>query len=656
MARSVVHARSISLRRASARVAALLPAALVLSGVGCPAAFADSAGSVSAGPVSAVVAADTPVLVGQPTLVAVTPETGQAIVSWLLPQQFPAGWTTFSTGGWSVYQIINGQRKLVATTTSLLNREALVTGLTAGQSASFVVEGPWGMPASQVASGTPATRELMWVDTGAAGGLMRDALEPQAAFPHLAEGGGPLWSPMGVAVSPDKSRYALVAPEGLGETGLTTLGLSQIAIGSPDASAQVPTYAAIAQTAGPVTAQDPTGGLVSDLTPTFSPDSHTLVFSRGATGDDPNRALESLNLSTGALTPVPGGAQATDPAFTPDGHALIAVDLSTAQPRLIRIDLATGARTVLPGTEGADSPAVSPDGRTVVFRLAGGLATAPVTGGTATMLPGTTGTPGSLGVTDTTAGAPSWSTDGTQIFFPTVNLIKSVAVAGGTPVTVMTGNSWERVATPVELSTAIPAIRTGLSASWSATGLGYGAPLTVHGQLSGVTGQLGGRRVTVQFQAAGSSAWNTVATAVTSDGGTVSASVKPFGRGDWRLGYAGNAGSDTAAGWLPATSANTFVQVSGAVRAHLSAPRVARGATVTVTGAFSPAEGGTAVYLQRWNGRTWTTVARTRQSSTGAVSVRLRETVRGTVKYRLYKAATNRIATTVTGTLTVTVN
>ena len=656
MARSVAHARSISLRRASVRVAALLPAALVLTGVGCPAAFA-----TPAGPVSAVVAADTPVLVGQPTLVAVTPETGQAIVSWLLPQQFPSGWTTFSAGGWSVYQIINGQRKLVATTTSLLNREALVTGLTAGQSASFVVEGPWGEPASPVASGTAATRELMWVSTGGANGLMRDALEPQAAFPHLAEGGGPLFSPIGVAVSPDNSRYALVGAEGLGGTGLggtglSTLGLSQIVIGSPDASAQVPTYAALSQTEGPVTAQDPTGGLVSDRTPTFSPDGHTLVFSRGTTGDDPNRALESLNLSTGTLTPVPGGGQATDPAFTPDGRALIAVDLSTAQPRLIRIDLATGARTVLPGTEGADSPAVSPDGRTVVFRLAGGLATVPIAGGTATVLPGTTGIPGGLGVTDTTAGAPSWSTDGTQIFFPTVNQIKSRAVAGGTPVTVVTGNSWEPLATPVELSTAIPAVRTGLSASWSATGLGYGASLTVHGQLSGVAGQLGGRQVAAQFQAAGSSTWKTVATAVTSTGGAVSTSVKPSGRGDWRLAYAGTAGSDTAAGWLPTTSSNTFVQVRGAVTAHLSASRVARGATVTVTGAFSPAEGGTAVYLQKWNGRTWTTVTSTRQSSAGTVSVRPRETVHGTVRYRLYKAATNRIAATATQTLTVTVN
>ena len=650
MDRSVVHARSTSLRRASVRVAALLPAALVLTGVGCPAAFA-----APAGPVPAVVAADAPVLVGQPTQVAVHPESGQALISWMLPQQFPAGWTTFSTGGWSVYQIVDGQRKLVATTDSLLDREAVVTGLTAGQTASFVVEGPWGEPASQVASGTAATRELMWVATGGAGGLMRDALEPEAAFPHLTEGGGQSF-PLGVAVSPDHGRYALVTSEGLSEAGLTTLGLSQILIGSPDAGAQVPSYAALAQTPGPITGQAPTGGLVSDRTPAFSPDGRTLVFSRGATGDDPNRALESLNLATGTLTPVPGGAQATDPAFTPDGHALIAVDLSSAQPRLVRIDLTTGARTVLPGTDGAASPAVSPDGRTVVFRLAGGLATAPVAGGTAPVLPGTTGIPGGLGITDTTAGAPSWSTDGTQILFPTVNLIKSVALAGGTPVTLVAGTSSAPLATPVELATAIPAVRTGLSASWSATGLGYGAPLTVHGRLSGVAGQLGGRKVAVQFQVAGSSTWSTVTTAVTNADGAVSASVRPSGRGGWRLVYAGAPGTDIAAGWLPSASANTFVQVWGAVTGRLSASRVARGATVTVTGAFSPAEGGTVVYLQRWNGRAWTTVGSTRESGTGAVSARVRETVHGTVKYRLYKAATNRIAATVTGTLTVTVN
>jgi hypothetical protein len=348
---------------------------------------------------------------------------------------------------------------------------------------------------------------------------------------------------------------------------------------------------------------------------------------------------------------------ATDPAFTPDGHAIVLIDLSMTKPMLAVICPQSGTGTVYAGTAGASSPSVSPDGRTIAFRLGGGIATLPLAGGAIQMLPGTTGTVDTANGVDTTAGAPSWSADGTRVYYPVQNLIKAAPLTGADPVTVITGNPSERLATPVELATAIPPIRTTLTGTWTTANLAYGQTLTVHGHLTGNAGELSGRSVHVQFQAAGRTTWSTVTTPLTDSTGAFTATVKPTGTGTWRLVYDGAPGNGTTtATWSASTSAATRIQVHVALAARTSATRVTHGATVTLTGTATPTEAGTVVWVQRWNGHTWTTIATLKENAAGQVSLHLHETTRGTFTYRLYKASTARIAGGASNQVTVTVH
>ncbi|SEL09017.1 hypothetical protein [Streptacidiphilus jiangxiensis] len=91
-----------------------------------------------------------------------------------------------------------------------------------------------------------------------------------------------------------------------------------------------------------------------------------------------------------------------------------------------------------------------------------------------------------------------------------------------------------------------------LSAKPSAATVRKGAALTVKGQLNradwnkGVWAGNGGQWVQVQFRKAGTSTWVTVAVAKTAANGSVSASVRDYASGSWRLAYNGNAVSSAA--------------------------------------------------------------------------------------------------------------
>jgi Tol biopolymer transport system component len=117
-------------------------------------------------------------------------------------------------------------------------------------------------------------------------------------------------------------------------------------------------------------------GLDDALDPAFAPDGRAIVFSgnRGGLFD-----LYRLWLDSGRLDRLTHDPFADlEPTFTPDGHAIVFVterfstDLATLEPgplRLARLDLATDAVTPIPAfLKGQHlSPQVSADGRTLTF-------------------------------------------------------------------------------------------------------------------------------------------------------------------------------------------------------------------------------------------------------------------------------------------------
>lgn len=571
-------------------------------------------------------------LTGQPVHVYAYGQSRSAVVTWSAPDQYPSGWTYNSSGSWRVYRVQGSTRTLVATTDGLRTFRAVVTGLTPGDEATFEVSGPWGAPMSLPVAATVPTRELVWAGDDVRGALDRTSITPSGMTHKF---GAPAPYLRDLAVSATGNRYAGV----FGEGGFTVGGedYSSIALGDLTTGGSLPTPAALLQS----------DAWISDRAPVFSPDGKRLVFSRGATGDDPARTLKSLDLATGTLTAVDGGAKADDPAFTPDGKALIATDLSVTPSRLVRIDLVNGARRVLAGSGGASRPSVSPDGGTIAFAAQGGLWKVPVAGGTAAAV---TGTAGAL-ATD-----PAWSYDGSRLYFASGAAIKAVPAAGGAAVTVAeTGSTESDAVAPTEIYSPLPSVATTLTMSVSKSTVAYGTAVTVSGTLGRGGSVVAGQTVALQFQAAGTTTWKSVASRTTGTSGTVSASVKPTGRGHFRLAYAGRTGTDTAAPLRSAVSASRFVQVNAVVTAKASTTSIRLGSTVKVTGKAVPAETGTRVSLQRWNGTAWVTVGSARQNSTGAVSLSVKPTARGSYSYRLFKNATTRIGAAASPTLRIRV-
>lgn len=121
-----------------------------------------------------------------------------------------------------------------------------------------------------------------------------------------------------------------------------------------------------------------------DNDPDFSPDGHTLAFTRRATeGAPPEVYLLDLTALAGdpSMEPVavPGGTNAAMPSWTPTGDAVVVeehtvgVDGNGNQVDTGSTGLAvlsrTGQRTVIPGTAGGENPSVSRTGRVAFGRF-----------------------------------------------------------------------------------------------------------------------------------------------------------------------------------------------------------------------------------------------------------------------------------------------
>jgi Tol biopolymer transport system component len=130
---------------------------------------------------------------------------------------------------------------------------------------------------------------------------------------------------------------------------------------------------------GRITREIPLPGLDDALSPVWSPDAQTIVFSGSRGGFVDLYRLDMSGRGEPAPQPLMSDAFADlEPAFTPDGRSLVFVTdrfssdlagLVSGPLRLARLDLASGAVRAIAGfLKGKHlSPHVSPDGRMVTF-------------------------------------------------------------------------------------------------------------------------------------------------------------------------------------------------------------------------------------------------------------------------------------------------
>ena len=117
-----------------------------------------------------------------------------------------------------------------------------------------------------------------------------------------------------------------------------------------------------------------------DTDPDFSPDGHTLAFTRRSAGNGPP-VVYLLDLTAPSAEPVavPGGTDTAMPSWTPTGDAVVVEEHTLADggngtqvdrgPIGLAVLTLTGQRTVLPVTSGGEYPSVSRTGRVAFARL-----------------------------------------------------------------------------------------------------------------------------------------------------------------------------------------------------------------------------------------------------------------------------------------------
>jgi hypothetical protein len=194
-------------------------------------------------------------------------------------------------------------------------------------------------------------------------------------------------------------------------------------------------------------------------------------------------------------------------------------------------------------------------------------------------------------------------------------------------------------------------VGTVLTSTLSATTVASGHQITTSARLTRAdSGQvLAGRSITLQFQAAATTTWTTVATISTSATGTASQAVTPPSNGSYRWTYAGENG------YTAATTPAARVSVSVAVATKVSATSIRYGTLTKITATATPHEYGATVQLQRLIGTKWVLVASARETSTGVVTFSTK-LPKGSQQLRVVKTATTRYATSYSTVLKIKVS
>ncbi|MEU4694045.1 hypothetical protein [Actinoplanes sp. NPDC023714] len=160
------------------------------------------------------------------------------------------------------------------------------------------------------------------------------------------------------------------------------------------------------------------------------------------------------------------------------------------------------------------------------------------------------------------------------------------------------------------------------------------------GVTAAVTGKLTpGRNRTVRLERLSGTRRYVLATARTGRDGRYTLKVRPSSSGDWTL----RVSAPASGSYRAVTSARRTVRIWTATTATAAFSPAAGtvGKPVALTGRLTPQDSGRAVTAQRWNGRTWVTVARATSAAKGAYRIALPSpAAAGRTSWRVTVAAT----------------
>ncbi len=187
-------------------------------------------------------------------------------------------------------------------------------------------------------------------------------------------------------------------------------------------------------------------------------------------------------------------------------------------------------------------------------------------------------------------------------------------------------------------------------ASTSVPKVAYGQAVTVYGLVTRGNGgtPIVGATVQMQAQRTGASTWNTLLTGTTSDTGAVQFSHVPTGATNYRL--LTLSAFDHTADYSPVVT----VAVTRAITLAATPTTLVHGGTFTLSGVVRPNAGGIRVYVQRWNGTGYTTVASVLAAPGGVFSYPVRTTTAGSYGYRVFVYGDATYGAFTTGRVTVT--
>lgn len=274
---------------------------------------------------------------------------------------------------------------------------------------------------------------------------------------------------------------------------------------------------------------------------------------------------------------------------------------------------------------------------------------------------------GVKGVTVTfyrTVGAAAPVAAGTAISDATGRAVTKTAVAltaGSYTAKTTTATAFASVTSaPLIATVATGTCTTGLTGTPDATTVQAGTPVKVTGTLTrtvgGTTTPAAGEMVRLYSQAAGSTAWISVATATTGPDGTYALAISPVASATVQARYAGHVGFAASNGPATALTVNPWATTLTTTAAPTS---LMAGSTTTVTGLLTQSDGSTATPMAATaltvtyplaGGKTASVAAKT--TATGTYTVKVAPTGPGTVTIK-YLGKTGWPAATATTSLAV---
>jgi hypothetical protein len=245
---------------------------------------------------------------------------------------------------------------------------------------------------------------------------------------------------------------------------------------------------------------------------------------------------------------------------------------------------------------------------------------------------------------------PASPTAGTAVFAGTGS---SATATGLSPATAYSFAVWVTDRTGL-LSTPATATLAGTVISpnaVSATTVRFGATVTVTGALrrSDSGAPIAGAQVGLYGRRVGTTTWQLLGTATSNADGELSRGHQPQWNLDYRWQYAGSPAHIGSVG--PALA----VGVRPRITAALSAPTVALGGSVILSGDLTPPHPGQTIRLQQLIGSTWTTIASKALAGDSTYTFTITPTARGTISYRTYRPADADNLSGNSSTLTLTV-